>query len=93
MTIAQLASTNMDIRFISSLTPEDESRLAQALIGAVEKLLDPFPIWYTIHIETATNQVFDHHHTPTDAGSRQEAADPRRRLTPIDRISARIHKM
>lgn len=56
----------MDIRFISSLTPDDETRLAKALIGAIEKLLDAFPIAYTIRIETATNMVFDHHHTPVD---------------------------
>lgn len=56
----------MDIRFISSLTADDESQLAKALIGAVAKLLEPFSIAYTIRIETATNQVFDHHHTPIE---------------------------
>ena len=54
----------MDIRFISSLTPEDESQLAKALVGAVAKLLEPFSIAYTIRIETATCEVFDHHHAP-----------------------------
>jgi hypothetical protein len=78
----------MDIRFISSLTPDDETRLAKALIGAIEKLLDQFPIAYTIRIETATNQVFDHHHTPVDPSTMPAPdADPLSVMASIDRTT------
>jgi hypothetical protein len=52
----------MDIRFISSLTPEDENAFAPALLKAVGALLDQFPIAYTLRIETTGAQVFQHTH-------------------------------
>jgi hypothetical protein len=54
----------MDIRFISSLTPEDENALAPALLKAAGPLLDHFPIAYTLRIETTGGQVFQHTHPP-----------------------------
>jgi hypothetical protein len=59
--IAQLPCS-MDIRFISSLTPEDESAFAPALLKAVGALLDQLPIAYTLRIETTGAQVFQHTH-------------------------------
>jgi len=53
----------MDIRFISSLTAEDENRLAPALLKAVAALLDRLPIPYTVRIETIGSQVFQHAHS------------------------------
>ena len=50
----------MNIRFISSLTPDDESRIAPALLTAARSLLDQFPISYTIRIETSEGRVFQH---------------------------------
>ena len=53
----------MDIRFVSSLTAEDENLFAPALLKAVGALLDQLPIAYTVRIETTGAQVFQHTHT------------------------------
>ena len=52
----------MDIRFVSSLTADDEDQLAPALLTAVGSLLDQFPIAYTVRIETISSRVFHHAH-------------------------------
>jgi hypothetical protein len=52
----------MEIRFISSLTDEDENLFAPALLKAVVTLLDQLPIAYTMRIETTGSQVFQHTH-------------------------------
>ena len=52
----------MEIRFISSLTADDENMFAPALLKAVGSLLDQLPIAYTIRIETTGAQVFQHSH-------------------------------
>lgn len=52
----------MNIRFVSSLTPEDEDRLAPGLVLALGKLLDAVPIAYTLRVETATGKLFQHAH-------------------------------
>jgi hypothetical protein len=57
----------MEIRFISTLTAEDEGQMAPALINAVTALLDALPIAYTLRIETLGAQVFQHTH-PSEAG-------------------------
>ena len=56
----------MDIRFISSLTAEDENLFAPALLKAVGALLDQLPIAYTIRIETTGSQVFQHTHSASE---------------------------
>jgi hypothetical protein len=56
----------MNIRFVSSMTPEDEVRLAEGLLTAFASLLDPFPIAYTLKIETADCRVLQHSHAPGD---------------------------
>jgi hypothetical protein len=60
----------MDIRFVSSLTSEDEKLFAPALLKAVAALLDQLPIAYTVRIETTGAEVFQHAH----AGAADEAA-------------------
>jgi hypothetical protein len=52
----------MDIRFVSSLTSEDERLFAPALLKAVAALLDQLPIAYTVRIETTGAEVFQHAH-------------------------------
>ena len=52
----------MNIRFISSMTAEDENSLAPALLRALGSLLDQLPIAYTVRIETTDAQVFQHVH-------------------------------
>jgi hypothetical protein len=54
----------MDIRFVSSLTAEDENFFAPGLLKAIGAILDQLPIAYTIRIETTGSQVFQH----TNAG-------------------------
>jgi hypothetical protein len=60
----------MDLHFVSSLTPEDEDRLAPALLTALGALLDQFAIAYTLRIHTTGAKVFQRHHQaplPTEA--------------------------
>jgi hypothetical protein len=57
----------MDIRFISSLTPDDESRLAAAILAAARGLLEQFDMPYTIRIETADGRVCQHCSVPDEA--------------------------
>lgn len=54
----------MEIRFVSSLTAEDENLFAPGLLKAIGAILDQLPIAYTIRIETTGAQVFQH----TNAG-------------------------
>lgn len=56
----------MDIHFISSLTPDDEDRLAPALLEALKPMLGLMPIAYTIRIKTASNTVYQHTRTELD---------------------------
>jgi hypothetical protein len=66
----------MNIRFISSLTPEDEDRIAPGLLGAVGPLLDALPLAYTIRIETSNGKIFQHAHTGPEVGENGAEADP-----------------
>ena len=54
----------MEIRFVSSLTREDEIRLAEGLLTAVAAVLDHFPIAYTLRIQADGAQVLEHTHAP-----------------------------
>jgi hypothetical protein len=61
--IAKIESwSGMDIRFVSSLTSEDERLFAPALLKAVAALLDQLPIAYTVRIETTGAEIFQHAH-------------------------------
>ena len=48
----------MNIRFTSTLTHEDENRLAPALLKAVAALLEAFPVAYSIRVETIDGRTF-----------------------------------
>jgi hypothetical protein len=56
----------MEIRFISSLTAEDEELFAPAVLKSASALLDQLPIAYTLRIETTGAQVFQHTHVAPD---------------------------
>lgn len=56
----------MNIRFISTLTAEDERHFAPALLKAIGSLLDQLPIAYTVRIETTGADVFQHSHPAFD---------------------------
>jgi hypothetical protein len=50
----------MNIRFISSLAPEDERRLVKGLLAAFATLLDQLPIAYTLKIDADNAGGYDH---------------------------------
>jgi hypothetical protein len=53
-------SLNVNIRFVSTLTPEDENAMAPAVIKAVAAILDLLPIAYVLRIDTTDAQVYQH---------------------------------
>src|SRR5438046_1893792 len=55
----------MEIRFVSSLTIDDENRFAPALLQAIAALLRTSPLAYTIRIETTGGEVFEHQQAPS----------------------------
>jgi len=50
-------STGMDIHVVSTLTSEDEDRVADALGAALAELLDGLPIAYALRIQTSGTKV------------------------------------
>jgi len=75
----------MDIRFVSSLTADDENTIAPALLKAIGALIDPLPIAYTLRIETTGSQVFQHTH----AGSVDPT--PHMPLESVSRLARAVH--
>jgi hypothetical protein len=64
----------MEIRFISSLTADDEASFAPAVLKALSAFLDQLPIAYTVRIETSGAQVFQHTHVRPENGEDAVAA-------------------
>jgi hypothetical protein len=64
----------MDIRFVSSLGPEEEERIAKALMAVLGQLLDGSPLAYVLRIRTDDRKVFEKTHPTVGDG------EPRRRL-------------
>ncbi len=52
----------MEIHLVSSLTPDDESRLAPKVLAAIGGVLDGLPVTYSVRIETATGDAIHHNH-------------------------------
>jgi hypothetical protein len=50
----------VNIRFTSSLTPDDENVIAPALVKAISGILDLLPIAYNLRIETSDSQTYQH---------------------------------
>mgnify|MGYP003509585688 CR=1 FL=1 len=75
----------MVIRFISSLTPEDEDRLAPGVLNALGLLLDHVPLAYNLRIETGSGRVFQH----ANAGSDASALEPDR-ATHLAQVAANL---
>ena len=48
----------MNIRFTSTLTPEDENALAPAILAALSGIFDLLPLAYVIRIDTTDAQVY-----------------------------------
>jgi len=47
----------MNIRLVSTLTPEDESLMAPALLKALSGILDMLPIAYAIRVNTSDSSA------------------------------------
>jgi hypothetical protein len=56
----------MEIRFVSTLTAEDEVRLAEGLLKVFASLLDQWPIAYTLRIDAGDATVLRHSHAPAE---------------------------
>ena len=50
----------MQIELTSTLTQEDENRLAPAILKALSGLLDMLPITYIVRVETTDEHVMQH---------------------------------
>jgi hypothetical protein len=50
----------MQIRFISTLTAEDEDRLAEMIVDTAKALLAHSPLGYMLRIETTDAKLFEH---------------------------------
>jgi hypothetical protein len=52
----------MEIHLVSSLTPDDESRLAPKVLAAIGRVLDSLPVSYSVRIETALGDAIHRNH-------------------------------
>jgi hypothetical protein len=52
-----LAEDFVNIRFISSMTNDDETRFASALLNAMDELLRNLPIVYHVRIDTTAGSM------------------------------------
>ncbi len=57
----------MEIRVVSSLTSDDEVRVAPLLLGELAQLLARMPIAYDIRIQTTGDRVFSYRRPPESA--------------------------
>jgi hypothetical protein len=62
----------MEIHLVSSLTPDDENRLAPRVLAAIGEVLERLPVSYSVRIETAVGTAIHHNHT---AALQDEPAD------------------
>ena len=68
----------MVIRFTSTLTDDDEACVAPALLKALANLLAPFPISYSIRIETTAGDIIEDGRAAAKADARPSAESGRR---------------
>jgi len=54
----------VEIRLVSSLTSDDELRMAPAVMEAIRGFLNNLPIAYTLRVRTADGKGFAQHHVP-----------------------------
>ncbi len=66
----------MEIHLVSSLTSDDESRLAPAVLTAIGRVLDRLPVSYSVRIETAAGNAIQHHHTAKSLKAGNRAREP-----------------
>jgi hypothetical protein len=59
----------MEIHLVSSLTPDDESRLAPRVLAAIGAVLDGLPVSYSLQIETLVGRSIHRSHTAAQNGT------------------------
>ena len=59
----------MEIHLVSSLTPDDESRLAPKVLAAIGAVLDSLPVSYSLRIETLVGNTIHRSHTAPQDGT------------------------
>ncbi len=62
----------MHVRFISTLTLDDEGMFAPVVLKALSTLLEPLPIAYTLRVETSDGKVWQHSHLGDDTEPLQQ---------------------
>lgn len=66
----------MEIHLVSSLTPDDESRLAPKVLTAIGAILDALPVSYSLRIETALGNAIHHSRTAPQDGETLGSTPP-----------------
>ncbi len=67
----------MNIRFTSSLTPDDENLIAPAVVKALASILDLLPIAYMIRIDTSDSRIYERRGPLANFSAGQEATQSR----------------
>jgi hypothetical protein len=68
------ADATLDIRFVSTLTADDEERIAGVLLNVLVKLLEDLPIAYALRIETTGAKIFQQSNmSDSDVGAESES--------------------
>lgn len=78
----------MEIRFISTLTPDDEEHYAPSILHAAAAILDRTGLAYTLRIETTSEKVYQHNHPPAGDASLKAAARMREESVPRRAVPA-----
>ena len=73
----------MEIHLVSSLTPDDESRLAPRVLAAIAGVLEGLPVSYSVRIETAVGNAIHHNHTAQEDDRSQALAASADSRTPV----------
>lgn len=70
----------MNIRIVSSLAPDDETRVAQRILKVLTGLLDQLPIAYSLSVETALGESYRRTRLPcaTSTAPAQLESEPER---------------
>jgi hypothetical protein len=66
----------MEIHLVSSLTPDDENRLAPRVLAAIGEVLEKLPVSYSVRIETAIGNAIHHNHTAAHESEVESSSRP-----------------
>jgi len=75
---------DMEIHFISSLTSEDETKVAAAILAAAGTVLDQSAIAYSLRIETSSGEVLQRTGPVGDASAAADLPPEAQALAKLD---------